>query len=128
MRKKELYHYGIKGQKKGLRRYQYGNNTYTPLGNMRYRPRKSIAPAAVGATSLLSLAAVIAHATGKSILSAAASISALSGTAVSTVSGIASIGASAVAAIPSPVWAVTLPVAAVYGATLLVDINDSIFK
>jgi hypothetical protein len=128
MRKKELYHYGIKGQKKGLRRYQYGNNTYTPLGNMRYRPRKSIAPAAVGTASLLSLAAVIAHATGKSILSAATSISALSGSAISTVSGVASVGAAAVAAIPTPVWAVALPIAAVYGSTLLVDISDDIFK
>jgi hypothetical protein len=76
----------------------------------------------------LSLAAVIAHATGKSILSAATSISALSGSAISTVSGVASVGAAAVAAIPTPVWAVALPIAAVYGSTLLVDISDDIFK
>lgn len=36
----DLYHYGIKGQKKGLRRYQYANKTYTPAGNERYRPKK----------------------------------------------------------------------------------------
>lgn len=32
----ELYHYGIKGQKWGVRRYQYADGTYTPAGKKRY--------------------------------------------------------------------------------------------
>lgn len=33
----ELYHYGIKGQKWGVRRYQYGDGTYTEEGKKRRR-------------------------------------------------------------------------------------------
>ena len=36
----DIYHSGIKGQKKGVRRYQYANGTYTREGNLRYRPDK----------------------------------------------------------------------------------------
>lgn len=36
----ELYHYGTKGQKKGIRRYQYKDGTLTPLGRIRYRKMK----------------------------------------------------------------------------------------
>lgn len=32
----ELYHHGIKGQKWGIRRYQYADGTYTPAGRKRY--------------------------------------------------------------------------------------------
>lgn len=32
----ELYHYGIKGQKWGVRRYQYSDGTLTPAGKKRY--------------------------------------------------------------------------------------------
>lgn len=32
----ELYHHGIKGQKWGIRRYQYTDGTYTPAGRKRY--------------------------------------------------------------------------------------------
>lgn len=32
----ELYHYGIKGQKWGVRHYQYADGTYTPAGLKRY--------------------------------------------------------------------------------------------
>lgn len=31
----ELYHYGVKGQKWGVRRYQYADGTYTPAGKKR---------------------------------------------------------------------------------------------
>lgn len=31
-----LYHYGVKGQKWGVRRYQYADGTYTPAGKKRY--------------------------------------------------------------------------------------------
>lgn len=33
----ELYHHGIKGQKWGVRRYQYADGTYTPAGKKRYQ-------------------------------------------------------------------------------------------
>lgn len=33
----ELYHYGVKGQKWGVRRYQYNDGTLTPAGKKRYR-------------------------------------------------------------------------------------------
>ena len=32
----ELYHHGIKGQRWGVRRYQYADGTYTPAGRKRY--------------------------------------------------------------------------------------------
>lgn len=32
----ELYHYGVKGQKWGVRRYQYADGSYTPAGKKRY--------------------------------------------------------------------------------------------
>ena len=35
-----INHSGIKGQKKGIRRFQYANKSYTPEGNERYRPKK----------------------------------------------------------------------------------------
>lgn len=37
----ELYHHGIKGQKWGIRRYQYADGTYTPAGRKRYGVRQS---------------------------------------------------------------------------------------
>lgn len=128
MRKAELYHYGIKGQKRGLRRYQYSNNTYTPLGNLRYRPPKerSLAPAAVIGGSGLAMAATIAHATGFSIAKAVATVNSIATVPVSTASTAVSVGAAAVAAIPTPVWAVALPLAAVYASTVLIDMSDEI--
>ena len=33
----ELCHHGIKGQKWGIRRYQYADGTYTTAGKKRYR-------------------------------------------------------------------------------------------
>lgn len=32
----ELYHHGVPGQKKGIRRYQYEDGSYTPLGRIHY--------------------------------------------------------------------------------------------
>ena len=37
----ELYHHGIKGQKWGIRRYQYADGTYTPAGRKRYSVSQS---------------------------------------------------------------------------------------
>lgn len=33
----ELYHHGIKGQKWGVRRYQYADGSLTPAGEKRYK-------------------------------------------------------------------------------------------
>ena len=33
----ELYHHGVKGQKWGIRRYQYADGSYTPVGKKRYQ-------------------------------------------------------------------------------------------
>lgn len=37
MERYELYHHGIKGQKWGVRRYQYADGSYTPAGKKRYQ-------------------------------------------------------------------------------------------
>ena len=37
----EIYHHGIKGQKWGVRRYQYADGTYTPAGKKRYSSSQS---------------------------------------------------------------------------------------
>lgn len=37
----ELYHYGIKGQKWGVRRYQFADGSVTPAGAKRYYSNKS---------------------------------------------------------------------------------------
>lgn len=37
----ELYHHGVKGQKWGIRRYQYADGTLTPAGQKRYRNNSS---------------------------------------------------------------------------------------
>lgn len=39
--KNRLQHFGIKGQKWGIRRYQYENGSYTPEGIERYHPSRS---------------------------------------------------------------------------------------
>ena len=37
----ELYHYGVKGQKWGVRRYQFADGSYTPAGIKRYQNTKN---------------------------------------------------------------------------------------
>ena len=37
----ELCHHGVKGQKWGVRRYQYADGTYTPVGKKRYQNNNS---------------------------------------------------------------------------------------
>lgn len=43
----ELYHYGIKGQKWGIRRYQYADGSLTPAGTKRYSNNTSNSSTAV---------------------------------------------------------------------------------
>lgn len=37
----ELYHHGVRGQKRGVRRYQYEDRTLTPLGKVHYAAMKA---------------------------------------------------------------------------------------
>ena len=37
----ELYHYGVKGQKWGIRRYQKKDGSLTEIGKQRYKPTKA---------------------------------------------------------------------------------------
>lgn len=47
----ELYHHGVKGQKWGVRRYQYADGSYTPVGKKRYQINRN----ANGAKRVVSL-------------------------------------------------------------------------
>ena len=38
----ELYHHGVKGQKWGVRRYQYADGSLTPSGKKRYQNSKNV--------------------------------------------------------------------------------------
>lgn len=118
----DIYHSGIKGQRKGVRRFQYANGTYTPAGNERYRPSNSKSSRAVnrmiigGAmgeialvaakraqsqTAAMSLPAIIAAASAKMASLNASRIAA--GKAVTA----------AILAIPTPVKAMALPLLAI---------------
>lgn len=107
----DIYHSGIKGQRKGVRRFQYANKTYTPAGNERYRPKKASVPTkvAIGATGAVT-AAAWAHA-----FNSATGFSVLASTALSHIaSNAVLLGAEVVAgfaAIPVPVYAITIPMA-----------------
>ena len=71
-----LEHRGIKGQRRGVRRYQYANGTYTALGNERYRPGKRRLTKENAEKALYTSAAIGAVAAlGKMTLPAAASSS-----------------------------------------------------
>lgn len=105
MRKDELYHFGIKGQKKGLRRFQYANKSYTPEGNRRYRPSKGESPLVKAA--IAGSAAAFVWQGSKAIAKATAG-------GVSMSAKMAAIGKAAVAAamsVPAPIFALTLPLA-----------------
>lgn len=108
----ELVHYGIKGQRKGNRRYQYYNKTYTPAGNERYRPSKGIQKKAITATAAASGIAWLAavnNATG-----IATTMSTMASTALSSISsniiGVGSAVVSGLLSVPVPVAAIAIPV------------------
>lgn len=110
-----ISHSGIKGQRKGVRRFQYANKTYTPAGNERYRPKKSnaLATGAVVAGSAAYLGALattdIASSIGAIATTPITAISAeLVGAGAAVVSGLASIPLSVLAiAVPIGVMATT---------------------
>jgi hypothetical protein len=116
----DIYHAGIKGQKKGVRRFQYKNGTYTREGNLRYRPPKgdkAINNAILG--TLLGEAALVSIKASKAKVEAM-SLPLILATAKQT---LATLNANKVAAgkaivdavlkIPTPVRAMMLPIAAV---------------
>lgn len=106
----DIYHSGIKGQRKGVRRFQYANKTYTPAGNERYRPKKGagakVASAAITAASSLALLNAFNATTGLSTIMA---------TSLSNVaSNIVLLGAEVAAgfaAVPIAAYALTVPMA-----------------
>lgn len=105
MRKDELYHFGIKGQKKGLRRFQYANKSYTPEGNRRYRPSKGESPL---------VKAAIAGSAAAFVWQGSKAIAKVTAGGVSMSAKMAAIGKAAVAAamsVPAPIFALTLPLA-----------------
>lgn len=110
-----LNHSGIKGQRKGVRRFQYANKTYTPAGNDRYRPKKGFQKTAVKATVIATGAAwlgAINHATGVGTLISTMASTALSSIA-SNVIGVGSAVVSGLLTIPVPVAAFMIPVAVI---------------
>ena len=78
-----LEHKAIKGQKKGVRRYQYQNGTYTKEGNERYRPKRSVASRLTGIS--LDDTGMLAIAAGASIVGMALASGALTLPAIGSV-------------------------------------------
>lgn len=129
----DIYHAGIKGQRKGIRRYQYANGTYTPEGNLRYRPPKRdfteraakriIAGTTVGELTLAAVKnapASSSHVSINAIINSAKT--ALSNVNVSTINAGKHV-VDAIMAVPAPVGAVVFPLIAIgttYAVTNLV--------
>jgi len=111
----DIYHSGIKGQKKGVRRYQYLNGTYTREGNLRYRPPKA---RNVQKALVLAEVGIIAAAEAKShmVSTASPSIIAAAKTAISAIkANSVALGKAVVETVlkvPSPVRAMVLPILA----------------
>ena len=90
-----LEHKAIKGQKKGVRRYQYANGTYTPAGNKRYRPKKSMLARVTGinfSEEGLMMVGVGAAAAGLVLASGVVSLPAI-GTTAASLSGKSAVSA-----------------------------------
>ncbi len=122
----DIYHSGIKGQRKGVRRFQFANGTYTREGNLRYRPdkvgksnkfvKRGIEGALIGEAALVGLKASKAS-------TSSMSMSQLMQTALASINANkASIGKAitdAILAVPTPVRAVALPILAVGAGTAI---------
>lgn len=130
----DIYHAGIKGQKKGVRRFQYKNGTYTREGNLRYRPPKGekIVRRAIKGVCLGELAIMAIDSSGKSSAAISAikkvakvAIEHLTGDKVSLGKKIVDI----VLKVPAPIRAITLPfiaAGAAYGITNLVLNHEAV--
>lgn len=117
-----ISHSGIKGQRKGVRRFQYANKTYTPAGNERYRPKKgnALATGVVVASSAAYLGALSTTDIGAAIVS---SIGALATTPITAISselvGAGAAVVSGLATIPLSVLAIAVPVGAMATASVI---------
>jgi hypothetical protein len=118
-----MEHSGLKGQKWGVRRYQYENKTYTPEGNRRYRPHVGT-DIAVGVTTTAVGAAWVG-----TMLSATNMAVNLSTLATTIATKTAMLGAEVVAgmlAIPTPILALTVPMAIMMAPTIISSGEDYI--
>lgn len=113
-----LDHSGIKGQRKGVRRYQYANKTYTPAGNERYRPKKG--NTFTNAVIIGGSAAYIGAMATTDIGAAVSSILSVPITKVAAdVIGAGAAVAAGLASIPLPVIALGVPIGAIATASVI---------
>lgn len=125
----DIYHGGIKGQRWGIRRFQYANGTYTPEGNMRYRPNKNSRFARnVGATAVLGEMGLVAAKAMQNNATLPA-INAMSGIKLSAISSsVINVGNAAskvIMAVPMPVKALALPTLAVGSVIAVANVIDN---
>ena len=114
---KRLSHSGIKGQRKGVRRFQFSNGTYTKAGNERYRPKKTTIAATLATVALIEANTGIGRSIIKSVLSS------IGGAKVGA--GLIGLAKAAIVTIPAPFWAMALPVAAIgVGSAINSKINN----
>lgn len=114
-----IQHSGIKGQRKGVRRFQYANKSYTPEGNRRYRPSKG------GGDG--SGAAIAGAAIGVGALGAAYAGSGSAAATSAALTAAIAAGKAAVAAIPAGVWALSIPMA-IIATPLMLDRGERYYK
>lgn len=109
-------HSGIKGQRKGVRRFQYANKTYTPAGNERYRPKKDsnkVTNAVLIGGTAAYLGALATTDIGAAAVSSIATLMSTPITAVSSnVIGVGAAVVTGLASIPLPVIALGVPIGA----------------
>lgn len=116
-----INHSGIKGQRKGVRRFQYANKTYTPAGNERYRPKKGsgIATTAALAGTAVAYGAALSTTSG---ITSATSLSAISANLI----GIGSAVVTGLASIPLSVLVLAVPVGAMAASSVIKSGKDYI--
>ena len=108
-----LTHRGIKGQKHGVRRYQYLNGTYTELGNERYRPKKgNSSENALFASSVIATAGMLALSNPVIVTTALS--------AAKTTAAIGKVACAAALANPA-IGGALLPAVGVAGSLVLLD-------